>query len=66
MSDIVGGSDVQLPLGMCRSLGLGLAITTHEHALVEQALEGAERSGLVQATFVATHAGSCVTRPSEG
>ena len=36
----------------------GLAVSAHEHALVEHAFEAAQCTGLVQPAFVATHAGT--------
>ena len=36
----------------------GLAISTHEHALIEHAFEAAQCTRLVHAAFVATHAGA--------
>ena len=36
----------------------GLAISAHEHALVEHAFEATQCTGLVQSAFVATHAGT--------
>ena len=36
----------------------GLAISAHEHALIEHAFEAAQCTGLVQSAFVATHAGA--------
>ena len=43
--------------GNQRKLGLGLTFSAHEHVLIQEALEAAQRPGLVQAAFVATHAG---------
>lgn len=43
----------------------GLAVSAHEHALVEQPLEGAQSTRFVQAAFVAAHAGCCVPRATK-
>ena len=43
----------------------GFAVSTHEHALVEQALEGAQSTRLVQTAFVAAHAGGRMPRATE-
>jgi hypothetical protein len=40
------------------SLGLGLAFSAHEHVLIENTLEAAQRSSLVQPAFVAAQAGN--------
>jgi len=47
------------------SLGLGLAFSAHEHVLIENTLEAAQRSSLVQPAFVAAQAGHS-TRSSKG
>ena len=47
-----------LGAGRLERASSGLAISAHEHALIEHAFEAAQGSGLVQSAFVATHAGA--------